>query len=181
MFQLLCFNGSLHFFVPFLCISFRLALISLTDGDHQIKLGVTWKAVDVRLTIRSVLVQCSHCLLILSDDHDVRPNVEFFAAPRACELFGTHLPPYMYEIPTFCTLGVRPAMLSLTNCRKIWSKQPGSSWAPSGRPGRQVPPIGASPENPELAAGRSWIVEHSCVLRDKLWTCLQNGRDLFRI
>ena len=36
--------------------------------------------VDVRLTIRSVLVQCLHRLLIQPDNHDVWPNVEFTAA-----------------------------------------------------------------------------------------------------
>src|ERR1700741_5202145 len=58
--------------------------------------------------------------------------------PIACDLLGTQKPPYIYEIPTLCTLGARPAVLSLMNCRKTWSKQPGSSWAPSGRPGRHV-------------------------------------------
>src|SRR5713226_2953790 len=41
---------------------------------------MTRKMVDVRLTIGSVLVQCLHRLWIQSDDHDVRPNVEFIAA-----------------------------------------------------------------------------------------------------
>src|SRR5712691_7922565 len=41
---------------------------------------MTRKMVDVRLTIGSVLVQCLHRLLIQSDDHDVRSNVEFIAA-----------------------------------------------------------------------------------------------------
>src|SRR4029077_10417095 len=58
--------------------------------------------------------------------------------PIACDLLGTHLPPYIYEIPIFCTSGVRPAMLSLLNCRKIRSKQPGSSWLLLEKPGRQV-------------------------------------------
>ena len=40
---------------------------------------MTRKMVDVRLTIRSVLVQCLHRLLIQSDDHDMRPNVKFIA------------------------------------------------------------------------------------------------------
>ena len=38
--------------------------------------------------------------------------------PIACDLFGTHLPPYIYEIQTRCTSGVRPALVSLMNCRK---------------------------------------------------------------
>jgi hypothetical protein len=39
------------------------------------------------------------------------------------------------------------------------------------------PAVAARPENPELAAGRSWIVEHGCVSRNKLWTYLQSGCD----
>src|SRR2546427_1681970 len=43
------------------------------------------------------------------------------------------------------------------------------------------PSIRASPENPELAAGRRRPVEHGCILRDKLWTRLHRGCDLLRI
>src|SRR5216683_4080491 len=69
------------------------------------------------------------------------PTWNSLPLPLACDLFGTQKPPYIYEIPTFCTLGVRPAILSFMNSRKIWSKQPGSSWADPGRPGRQVHPL----------------------------------------
>src|SRR5229473_7940902 len=61
--------------------------------------------------------------------------------PMAWDVLGTQKPPYIYEIPTLCTLGVRPAILSLMNCRKTWSKQPGSSWGARGKPGRQVHPL----------------------------------------
>src|ERR1700723_2182828 len=44
---------------------------------------------------------------------------------------------------------------------------------------RKVGPlICAGPENPELPAGRSWIVEHGCACRDKFWASLQSGCDL---
>src|SRR5260370_14819411 len=56
----------------------------------------------------------------------------------ACDVLGTQNPPYIYEMPTLCTLGVRPAILFLMNCRKTWSKQPGSSCGEPGRPGRHV-------------------------------------------
>src|SRR5690349_1750759 len=61
--------------------------------------------------------------------------------PIAWDLLNTQKPPYIYEIPTLCTVGVRPAILSLMNCRKTWSKQPGSSWGVPRRPGRQVHPF----------------------------------------
>src|SRR6201987_5082435 len=61
--------------------------------------------------------------------------------PVACDVFATQKPPYIYEIPTLCTLGVRPDILYFMNCRKTWSKQPGSSWVASGRPGRQLHPL----------------------------------------
>src|SRR5258708_31809156 len=69
------------------------------------------------------------------------PTRNSLPLPMACDLLGTHLPPYMYEIPILSTLGVRPAMLSLKNRRKTWSKQPGSSWVVPGKPGRQVHPL----------------------------------------
>src|ERR1700741_2845487 len=109
------------------------------------------------------------------------PTWNSLSLPIACDVFGTQKPPYIYEIPTLCTLGVRPAILSFMNCRKNWSKQPGSSWAAPGRPRKTGPPIRASPENAELAAGRRRPVEHGCILRDKLWTRLHRGCDLLRI
>src|SRR5258708_36625005 len=42
--------------------------------------------VDVRLPFRSVLVQCLQHLLIQSNNHDVRPNVEFVAASHRVRL-----------------------------------------------------------------------------------------------
>src|SRR5438445_13779480 len=68
------------------------------------------------------------------------PTWNSLPLPSACDLLGTHLPPYIYEIPRLCTLGVRPATLSFMNCRKAWSKQPGSSWLVPGKPGRHVHP-----------------------------------------
>ena len=59
-----------------------LRIIPLTDRDHQVQLGVARKMVDIRLTIRSVLVECLQHLLIQSEDHDVWPNVEFMARLR---------------------------------------------------------------------------------------------------
>src|SRR5260370_19326172 len=69
------------------------------------------------------------------------PTWNSLPIPVACDLLGTQKPPYIYEIPTLCTLGVRPAILSLMNCRKTWSTQPGSSWGARGKPGRQVHPL----------------------------------------
>src|SRR5258708_7724452 len=66
------------------------------------------------------------------------PTWNSWPLPIACDLLGTQKPPYIYEIPTLCTLGVRPAILSLMNCRKTGSKQPGSSCGEPGRPGRHV-------------------------------------------
>src|SRR6267378_1913731 len=73
--------------------------------------------------------------------------------PIALDLLGTQKPPYIYETPTLCTLGVRPATLSLMKCRKTWSKRPGSSWADPGKARKTGPPIGASLEKVELTAG----------------------------
>src|SRR6266481_5754182 len=87
------------------------------------------------------MVQCLQHLLIQSDHHDVWPNVEFIATFHRMRLVWYQKPLYIYEIPTLCTLGARPAILSFMNCRKTWSKQPGSSWAAPGRPGRQVHPF----------------------------------------
>jgi hypothetical protein len=42
----------------------------------------------------------------------------------ACDLLGTQKPPYVYEIPGLCKLGVRADILSLMNCRNAWSKHP---------------------------------------------------------
>src|ERR1700674_2928489 len=44
------------------------------------------------------------------------PTWNSLPLPIACDLFGTHLPLYLYEIPTLCTLGVRPAVVSLMPC-----------------------------------------------------------------
>src|SRR5229473_5558495 len=66
------------------------------------------------------------------------PTWNSLPLPIACDLLGTQNPPYIYEMPTLCALGVRPARLSLMNCKKTWSKQPGSSCGEPGRPGRQV-------------------------------------------
>src|ERR1700719_4256451 len=49
------------------------------------------------------------------------PTWNSLPLPVACDLLGTHLSPCVYEIPTLCTLGVRPAKLSLKNFRKTWS------------------------------------------------------------
>ena len=56
-----------------------LRIIPLTYRDHQVQLGVARKMVNVSLSIRSVMVQCLHYLLIQTDYHDVWPNVEFIA------------------------------------------------------------------------------------------------------
>jgi hypothetical protein len=39
-------------------------LVPLADRDHQVQLGVARKMIDIRLAIRSVMVQCLHDLLI---------------------------------------------------------------------------------------------------------------------
>src|SRR5438309_11901505 len=39
-------------------------LVPLADRDHQVQLGVAPKMIDIRLAIRSVMVQCLHYLLI---------------------------------------------------------------------------------------------------------------------
>src|SRR5260370_39717125 len=46
------------------------------------------------------------------------PNVEFRATSHRMRLVRYPFAPYIYEIPTGCTLGVRPALVSLMNCRK---------------------------------------------------------------
>src|SRR6266852_1719529 len=43
-------------------------IVPFTDRDHQIPLGVSGKTINARFTIRSVLVQCLHHLLIQADD-----------------------------------------------------------------------------------------------------------------
>src|SRR5258707_3092704 len=63
-------------------------LVPLADRDHQVQLGMARKMIDIRLAIRSVMVQCLHHLLIRSDDHDVWPNVEFSAASHRMRLVG---------------------------------------------------------------------------------------------
>src|SRR6267143_5927404 len=86
------------------------------------------------------------------------PTWNSLPLPIACDLLGTQKPPYIYDIPTLCILGVRPAILSLMNCRKTWSKQPGSSCGPPGRPGRHVHalvPLRNTRNSPPAFAGQS--------------------------
>src|SRR5882762_3882703 len=63
-----------------------LRILPFEDRDHQVQLGATRKMIDIRLAIRSVMVQCLHHLLIQSDDHDVWPNVEFIATSHRMRL-----------------------------------------------------------------------------------------------
>jgi hypothetical protein len=63
-----------------------LLIIPLTNRDHQVQLGAARKMVDLSLTIRSVVVQFLHYLLIQTDDHDVWPNVEFIATSHRMRL-----------------------------------------------------------------------------------------------
>ena len=95
-----------------------LRIIPLTNRDHKVQLGVAWKMVDVRLSIRSVMVQCLHCLLIQPMIMMCGPTWNSLPLPMACDLFVTQKPPYIYEIPALSTLGVRPAILSFMNSRK---------------------------------------------------------------
>ena len=52
-------------------------LVPLADRDHQVQLGVAPKMIDIRLAIRSVMVQSLHYLLVQTDDRDVWSDVEF--------------------------------------------------------------------------------------------------------
>jgi hypothetical protein len=63
-------------------------LVPFADWDHQVQLGAARKMVDIRLAIRSVMVQCLHYLLIQTDDHDVWSDVEFSAASQRMRPVG---------------------------------------------------------------------------------------------
>jgi len=52
-------------------------LVPLADRDHQVQLGMARKMIDIRLAIRSVMVQSLHYLLVQTDDRDVWSDVEF--------------------------------------------------------------------------------------------------------
>ena len=137
--------------------------------------------VDVRLTIRSVLVQCLHRLLIQPDNHNVWPNVEFTAASHRMGL--VRYPFATVHIGNSNTLHIGRATghAVLEELQEDLVKAAGFIVSGSGKTRETGPSIGASPENPELATWRSWIVEHGCVLRNKLWTSLQSGCDLLGI
>src|ERR1700747_1455913 len=109
------------------------------------------------------------------------PTWNSLPLPIACDLFATQKPPYIYEIPTLCTLGVRPAILSFMNSRKTWSKQPGSSWVASGRPGRQLHPLVPCRSTRNSPAGGGGPPGAHCIFRDKLWTRPHRGCDLLHI
>src|SRR5207245_3122184 len=63
-----------------------LRILPFADRDHQVQFGVARKMVDIRLAIRSVMVQWLQYLLIQSGDHDVWPNVEFIATSHRMRL-----------------------------------------------------------------------------------------------
>ncbi len=61
-------------------------IIPFTDRYYQKLLGVTRKMVDVRFTIRSVMVQCLHRLLIQADDHPTRFPTAKSGAIYSCNI-----------------------------------------------------------------------------------------------
>ena len=71
------------------------------------------------------------------------PTWNSLPLPIACDLLGTQKPPYIYEIPTLCTLGVRPAILSSMNRRKTLVKATGLIMRQTGEAGEICPLIGS--------------------------------------
>src|SRR6202041_761169 len=137
--------------------------------------------VDVRLTLRSVLVKCLHRLLIQSDNHDMWPNLEFTAASYRMGLVRYPFAPAHIGNSNTLHIGRATGHTVLEELQEDLVKAAGFIMGGSRKTRKTGPSIGASPENPELATWRSWIVEHGCVLRNKLWTSLQSRCDLLGI
>src|SRR5882724_5728692 len=142
---------------------------------------MTRKMVDVRLAIRSVLVQRLHHFLIQSGDHNVWPNVELLAGsdrmrlvrhPFAAIHIGYADAPHIGRAAGHAVL--EELQKDLVIAAGLIMGLPRNTW-------KTGPRTGAGPENPELAAGRSWPVEYGCVSSHKLWTRLQSGCDPLRI
>src|SRR5260370_5071945 len=137
--------------------------------------------IDIRLAIRSVMVQSLQHLLIQSDDHDVWPNVEFIAASHRMRLVWH--PEAAIHIWNSDTLHIRctAGHTVLHELQKHLVKAPGLIMGAFRATRNTGPLVGAGSENAELAAGRRRPVEHGCLLRDKLWTRLHHGCALLRI
>src|SRR5882672_4735160 len=137
--------------------------------------------VDVRLAIRPVLVQCLQHLLIQSNNHDVRPNVEFVAASHRVRL--VRQPESTIHIRDSDTLhiGRTTGDTILDELQKDLVKAAGLIMGAGGKARKTGPPIVAGPKNPIFSTRRSWPVEHSCILRNELRASLQSGCDLLLI
>src|SRR6478672_2491453 len=133
--------------------------------------------VDVRLTIRSVLIQCPHHLLIQSDYHDVRANVEFITASHRMGCVGHPFTAVHIRYSDALHVGRATSNTVLDELEEDPVKAAGFIMGASRKPRKTGPSIGASPENPELASGRIWPVKHGCILRNTLWTRTQRGCD----
>src|SRR5882762_9482401 len=104
--------------------------------------------VDVRLTIRSVMVQCLQYLLIQSDDHDVWPNVEFIATFHCMRLVW--YPEAAVHIRNSDTLhiGRTADHTVLDELQKHVVKAPGLIMGAFRATRKAGPLIGAGSENP---------------------------------
>src|SRR5580700_7255435 len=142
-----------------------LRILPFADRDHQVQLGVVGKIIDIRLAIRSVMVQCLEHLLIQSDDHDVWPNVEFIATSDRVRLVW--YPEAAVHICNSDTLhiGRTAGHTVLRELQKDLVEATGIIIMGSSRQTRKTGPlIGAGSESAELAAGRRRPVEHGCIL-----------------
>src|SRR5258706_13088979 len=121
--------------------------------------------VDVWLTIRPVLVQCLHHLLIQSDDHDVRPYVEFISASHRMRLVRYPLATVHIGNSYSLIIGRTTGHAVFEELQKDLVETTRLIVSALRNTRKAGPRCGASPENAELAAGRRRPVEHGCILR----------------
>src|ERR1700751_1253351 len=127
------------------------------------------------------MVQCLYYLLIQTDDHDVRPNVEFIAPSRLMRLVCYPETAVHIRNSDALNIGRAPGHTVFHELQKDLVKAARFIMGSFGTTRKTAPPACATPENAELAAERSRPVEHRCILRDKLWTCPHRGCDLLPI
>src|ERR1700756_34516 len=127
------------------------------------------------------MVQCLYYLLIQTDDHDVRPNVELIATSRRMRLVCYPEAAVHIRNSDALHIGRATGHTVFHELQKDLVKAARFIMGSFGTSRKTAPPASAIPENAELAAGRSRPVEHGCILRDKLWTRPHRGCDLLRI
>src|ERR1700742_5401782 len=128
------------------------------------------KMIDVRFTIRSILIQCLQHLLIEPEDHDVRPNPEFIAASHRMRLVKNPFSLIHVRNSDALHIGRASGHAVLIELQKDTVEAAGFIMSGSRKPWKTCPLVGASPKNAELGARRTRPVEHGGISSNKLWT-----------